>query len=123
MRTKFKNRRKSDKVSLAFNERASVNNNPSVTAYSTIYPLKSHDKRWIGSSSRQDAIEQQTALKAVAIGHTRQLAQPYHSRRQTPFRIKIARTSRWTPRQLHKPPQRYNVLNETEQYVHRKQST
>src|SRR5262249_22912693 len=52
VRTKFKNRRKSDKVSLAFNERASVNSNPSVTAYSTIYPLKSHDKRWIGTRSR-----------------------------------------------------------------------
>jgi hypothetical protein len=68
LRAKQKSGRESDEVRLRFKKRASINHHPRVTAYLTIDPLKPDDKRRIRTSSRQDVIEQQATLKAVAIG-------------------------------------------------------
>jgi hypothetical protein len=41
--------------------------------HSIIYSAEPDDERWSSTSPRQHAIQQQTSLKAIAIGQTRQL--------------------------------------------------
>jgi hypothetical protein len=112
LRAEEKSRRKWREVRFGFKERTFVNNYPSVTTYSTIDPLKPDDKRRIGTSARQDAIEQQAALKAVAIGQA-QTAQPQHNRSQPPFGLTITRPDRRTPSAPYEPCQRYQVFEQS----------
>jgi hypothetical protein len=55
------------KFGLGLNEGLAVNHHPCVTTGSAIHPSESDDERWIGASAGQHTIEQQAALKAIAV--------------------------------------------------------
>jgi hypothetical protein len=67
---KVKSRRESQEVGLGLQHRATVNDDPSVTAYASIAALEPDNYCWVSAGARENAVEQQAALEAGPIGET-----------------------------------------------------
>jgi hypothetical protein len=88
-----------------------------VTEDPVINPLETDHERRIGASTGKHPIEQQAALKAIAIGKSDTAAQPPHVRNQPPLNLVIPHALRAAPCPPRDASQWHEVLEEAEDHV------